>query len=266
MKSADSSEFVIGVVGGMGTYATIDYFKRIADAFPADKEWERPRILIDNRCTMPSRVRAILYGERREELVELLAQSACSLIAAGATHVFYACNTSHVFLEEIYAFAPEVRGHIVDMIDLLANAMRGERVASALLLATEGTIQTGIYQSKFEGTGIDVVVPDNELQKEIRFFIEVVKKGDFSSAEVRDFAKWFDSLREDDIILGCTELPVIWRRARADSMLSRDGRAVHDPIQCVIQEMVRLFEEKRACGHDYEAKQRAGKRFEEREV
>ena len=54
---------VIGVLGGMGTYATINLFNQYAEMFPAEKEWERPRIIIDNRCTMPSRVRAYLYDE-----------------------------------------------------------------------------------------------------------------------------------------------------------------------------------------------------------
>ena len=62
-------EFVIGVLGGMGTYATINLFKQYAKVFPAEKEWDRPRIIIDNRCTMPSRVRAFLYNENVDELI-----------------------------------------------------------------------------------------------------------------------------------------------------------------------------------------------------
>ena len=64
------SEYTIGILGGMGSYATLHFFSRILDAFPAEKEWERPRVIIDNRCTMPSRVRAYLYGERKQELVD----------------------------------------------------------------------------------------------------------------------------------------------------------------------------------------------------
>lgn len=75
MKGGYSDEVAVGIVGGMGSYATVGFFKRLVDAFPARHEWERPRILIDNRCTMPSRVRAILYGERRDELVRQLAES-----------------------------------------------------------------------------------------------------------------------------------------------------------------------------------------------
>ena len=61
----------IGILGGMGSYATVEIFRRMVEAFPAEKEWDRPRILIDNNCIMPSRVRAILYNEKREELLEL---------------------------------------------------------------------------------------------------------------------------------------------------------------------------------------------------
>ena len=66
---------VVGILGGMGTYATVDFFKRLADSFPAEKEWERPRMIIDNHCTMPSRVRALLYREKRKELVDDLVGS-----------------------------------------------------------------------------------------------------------------------------------------------------------------------------------------------
>ena len=65
----NSKPYAIGVLGGMGTYATIHLFRQYAEMFPAEKEWDRPRIIIDNRCTMPSRVRAALYGENRERLI-----------------------------------------------------------------------------------------------------------------------------------------------------------------------------------------------------
>ena len=76
-------DLVIGVLGGMGTYATINLFKRYAEVFPAEKEWERPRIIIDNRCTMPSRVRAFLYHENVERLIDEMANSIDGLLKIG---------------------------------------------------------------------------------------------------------------------------------------------------------------------------------------
>ena len=85
-------DLIIGVLGGMGTYATINLFKQYAEVFPAEKEWERPRIIIDNRCTMPSRVRAFLYHENVDELVDEMAASSDGLVKwGGGVGKAYSC-------------------------------------------------------------------------------------------------------------------------------------------------------------------------------
>ena len=76
-------DLVIGVLGGMGTYATINLFKQYAEVFPAEKEWDRPRIIIDNRCTMPSRVRAFLCHENVDKLVDEMSDSIEGLLKMG---------------------------------------------------------------------------------------------------------------------------------------------------------------------------------------
>lgn len=74
----------------MGTYATIHLFKQYAEIFPAKKEWDRPRIVIDNRCTMPSRVRAFLYNENVDQLVAEMAGSMQYLTDAGCNRIILA--------------------------------------------------------------------------------------------------------------------------------------------------------------------------------
>ena len=107
MKNKD---LVIGVLGGMGTYATLNLFKIYTKVFPAVKEWERPRIIIDNRCTMPSRVRAYLYNEKTDELIKEMTESMDYLVKAGANKVILACMTSHLFLPYIYKEVPKLKG------------------------------------------------------------------------------------------------------------------------------------------------------------
>ena len=80
----------IGVLGVMGTYATIHLFKKYAEIFPAKKEWDRPRIVIDNRCTMPSRVRAFLYNENVDQLISEMADSMQYLTDAGCNRIILA--------------------------------------------------------------------------------------------------------------------------------------------------------------------------------
>ena len=48
---------------------------------------------------MPSRVRAILYNEKREELISRMSASMQNLISAGASRIILGCNTSHVFFK-----------------------------------------------------------------------------------------------------------------------------------------------------------------------
>ena len=75
VMSNKMDDYVIGIVGGMGSYATVKFFERIVDSFPVEREWERPRIVIDNKCTMPSRVRSILYDENTDLLINELSDS-----------------------------------------------------------------------------------------------------------------------------------------------------------------------------------------------
>ena len=79
---------VIGILGGMGSFATLHFFEAVLKAFPAGKEWDRPRVIIDNRCTMPSRVLAVLEGVKYDLLVSGLTDSVRSLINAGATKIY----------------------------------------------------------------------------------------------------------------------------------------------------------------------------------
>ena len=113
---------VIGILGGMGSYATVEIFRRVIDAFPAEKEWDRPRILIDNNCIMPSRVRAILYEEKREELIEAMTESINQLVRCGAEQIILGCVTAHCFFDRL----PH-QDIIVSMITETAKAV-GEEV------------------------------------------------------------------------------------------------------------------------------------------
>ena len=96
-------DLVIGVLGGMGTYATINLFKQYAEVFPAEKEWDRPRIIIDNRCTMPSRVRAFLYHENVEQLVNALSDSIEGLLIIGGGGV----SKNHPCMQYIASVSPQ---------------------------------------------------------------------------------------------------------------------------------------------------------------
>lgn len=224
----------IGIIGGMGSYATLDIFRRFLEAFPAEKEWDRPRILIDNRCTMPSRVRAILYQEERPALVSELAKAAQGLINCGADYLVFACNTSHVFLDEIFRLVPAARSKTIHLIHALAEKMAEDNIRGAYLLASEGTIESKIYQSLFPQYDIVLTVPDAACFKQIRMQIEIVKQNCLNADARACFHEFCESIPEKYIILGCTELPIL--------AVGYDGKKILlDPIDAVIQKTRKMI-------------------------
>ena len=174
-------EYVLGVLGGMGTYATIHLFQQYAELFPAEKEWDRPRIIIDNNCTMPSRVRAVLYNENWDELVTRMAESIRILIEAGATQIILGCNTSHVFLEDVYKIIPEARAKVINIIDTCVSELKEKRIKTVYLLATEGTIISGEYNKKLDMAGIRCDSPSEEEFSKLRLCIEAVKQNKYDN-------------------------------------------------------------------------------------
>ena len=219
------NNYTIGVLGGMGTYATIHAFRQYAEVFPAEKEWDRPRLIIDNRCTMPSRVRAFLYNENVEKLVHEMTDSITHLMSMGCDRILLACNTSHLFLPEIYKIIPEAEKRVVNIIESCVNKIREDKVKKVYLLATEGTIESRVYQSSLEKYGIQVVAPHVKEYALIRECIEGVKQNKYTE----DLKMIFYDLinRSDTYILGCTELPVLYEKYSGENL---NCKKIYDPI------------------------------------
>ncbi len=228
--------YVIGVLGGMGTYATLHLFRQYAAVFPAGKEWERPRILIDNRCTMPSRVRAALYGENREHLILEMTDSVGSLIKSGCSRIILACNTAHLFLSDIYARLPEAEGKILNLIEVCADVLSEKKVREVLLLASEGTIDSGIWQEACRMRGIRCETPAKEEYPLIRNCIEAVKRNEYTDDVRAAFSEFLH--RNTACVLGCTELPVLYEKYQ-DSCI---GTEVYDPVLITLTEMRKEYE------------------------
>lgn len=223
---------VIGIIGGMGSYATVDFFKRCIDAFPVEKEWDRPRILIDNYCTMPSRVRAILYNERKEELIEDLSESMKNMVKCGVKQIVLACNTSHVFLPEVFKKVPEAKDKVIHIIDECARFCSTMGEGQTYLLASEGTILCGIYDEFFAKYNCDLLHPGEETFGSLREFIEAVKQNYIDKEVSKKFIDFLNKLPGETIILGCTELPILY--AESISRGLKTSKHIVDPLECAI--------------------------------
>ncbi|MCD7858536.1 MAG: amino acid racemase [Clostridiales bacterium] len=230
------NNMVIGIIGGMGSYATVNFFKRLVDAFPGEKEWDRPRIILDNYCTMPSRVRAILYNENRNELVKDLSTATEHMIQCGVDYIVLACNTSHVFLPDIISNVPDSETKFINIIDSCAKELHEKKIARCGLIATEGTLDTCIYQSVFDGYSIAIDAPTKEQYGEIRYFIESVKQNKISEEVIDAFAKFIESFQNNYVILGCTELPILYQACVERGCIP--NKKICDPLQSTIKQLV----------------------------
>lgn len=228
--------FVIGVLGGLGTYATINLFRQYAEVFPAEKEWERPRIVIDNRCTMPSRVRAFLYNENVEKLIDEMSDSMKHLVDSGCTKIILACNTSHLFLPKIYEKVPELRNKVMNIIDNCIEEIKNDGADVVYLLGSEGTIESRIYQSKLEQNGIKCLVPEPKEYGLLRECIEAVKQNKYTDEIQNKFSTLVN--RYDSCILGCTELPILYEKY-IDAVQCEE---VYDPLLLALQKLKKEYD------------------------
>lgn len=225
-------DLVIGVLGGMGTYATVHFFQQYADIFEAEKEFDRPRIIIDNRCTMPSRVRAFLYNEKVDELVDEMTESMQNLVDSGCTHIVLACNTSHLFLPEIYKKIPSLENKVINIIKQCVSTIQNDGVKEVYLLGSEGTIDSCIYQNALEECGIKCIVPKKDEYSLIRECIEAVKQNKYNEKTKNIFVELVN--RYDTCILGCTELPILYDKYKSDIAKSKK---IYDPLLLVLKRL-----------------------------
>ena len=218
-----SDNITIGVVGGMGSVATVDFFKRLVESFDAKKEWDRPRIIIDNRCSMPSRVRGILYNERVDEIVDSLVDSIKMLSNNNTDYIVLACNTSHYYLDEIYKKYPECKDKIVNIIELCSNKLNEKNIKEFTLLASEGTYLSKIYDKYLDKYNIKY---NKVIEEEIREYIEAVKQLKITEDIKNNFIKFVNNLNDNVVLLGCTELPIIYELCK-----DKINKDVYDPLE-----------------------------------
>ena len=199
-------EGILGVLGGMSPQATNTFYQRIIDRTQAETDQEHLRTLIWSDAKIPDRTAGILGGDG-EAVYRSLLEGAKLLERAGCTVLAIPCNTSHYFADRLQA---ELSIPIIHMIRETAAAIRAAGKKTVGILATDGTVRTGIYQRELEAAGLTVVTPPEPLQKVVMSIIyDEIKRGETGSRE--KFGEIDAFLRQagcDCAVLGCTELSV----------------------------------------------------------
>ena len=195
----------IGVLGGMGPDATVDFMAKVVQATRAQKDQDHLRMLVDNNPHVPNRQAALLRGG--EDPGPALADMARGLAAAGADFLVMPCNTAHAFKD---AIVEAVDIPLVSIIDVTVEAC-GDAPAVGVL-ATDGCIASGVFQDALAGRGIDTLLPDDAQLQELMRLITRIKAGDRAAdvaAEMLVLANALAARGAEAIIAGCTEIPLV---------------------------------------------------------
>ena len=203
------SQKIAGVLGGMGPDATVDFMAKVIAQTNSGRDQDHVRMLVDHNPHVPNRQEAILAGG--EDPGPALAAMAAGLEARGADFLVIPCNTAYVFEDAILAATS------IPLISIISESVEAVRASapaatSVGMLATDGCLQAGIYQTGIEAAGMKSVLPTATEVDEIMGLIYAVKAGrqdEQTATAMGNLAAALVSRGADAIIAGCTEIPLL---------------------------------------------------------
>jgi aspartate racemase len=203
-----SREKVIGVIGGMGPEATVDFQRRLIARTSARDDADHLRVLVDNNPKIPSRI-AALIERTGEDPAPVLCAMAEGLERQGADFLVIPCNTAHHYLP---AIAKAVTIPLLDMVALsiaeLSKLVPQPRRIG--MLASPAVRLVGLYKERLDRAGFEAVFPDAANEAKILGVIQAVKAGRSGDAERRAYDDVARSLAGvDAFLIACTELSVL---------------------------------------------------------
>jgi aspartate racemase len=199
----------VGVLGGMGPAATLDFFARVLAESKAGRDQEHVRLIIDCNPAVPDRNAAVAgTGPSPAPVLQAMAQG---LARAGADILVMPCNAAHAFLADVKA-ATDLP--VISIIDVTVEGLRRAlpQLRSAGILASTGCLDAGLYQTALAEIGVAAVVPTGETRERFMNVLYRIKGGDTGAAVKYEMIGIADALIAQGaqaIIAGCTEVPLV---------------------------------------------------------
>ena len=203
-------EKTVGVIGGMGPEATVEFQRRLIAAVPARDDADHIHVLVDNNTKIPSRIAALIEGHGEDPLPVLIAM-AKGLEKQGADFLVIPCNTAHYYLP---AIAAAVSIPLLDMVGLsiarlAALSPKPERIG---MLASPAVQKVGLYASRLRDAGFAALFPDEAGEEKILRVIRAVKANAMTAEHRKDYAAVAGALVQagaQAFLIACTELSVL---------------------------------------------------------
>lgn len=199
---------LIGVLGGMGPSATIDFLTKLRAATAAARDQDHVPVIVHCVPQIPDRVVAILDGSD-EPFLPLLA-GVRVLERAGVTAIVMACNTAHHWHARLSREADVPILHIAHAVrHQLADA--GGLAGRIALMGTRGTREARLYEGVFDAGNAELLLPNVRAQNAIDRAIAAVKENRIVPARAaagEAVRILLDEQKADRLLLACTELPI----------------------------------------------------------
>ena len=206
---------MIGILGGMGTQAGLDFCNKLSILNRGKIDQKYPLFILYNKSNIPGRPEAIGFKSKQKNLqkynkvLKSLVAGCLSLQKSKCKFIVIPCNTAHYWYNDLQK---KIRIPIISMPKevFLHTKKKCKKNSKIGLLATEGTLKTGVY-NKFFDKNFKVITPSQSLQiKHVNKSIKFVKMGKIKEAEkiIRPAVKYLIKNKCKKIILGCTELPI----------------------------------------------------------
>ena len=204
-----STDKVVGIIGGMGPEATVDFMSRILLATPAVNDQDHVRMIVENNPRIPSR-QAAMRGEG-EDPGATIAAIATRLETAGAEFLVMPCNLAHAWRSDIESAVSIPFISIVE--ESVQSALRRSGDDSAVgLMTTPGCFTAGLYQQALAEAGRPVILQTPDELSASMSLVERIKGGDKSpevSTGLRHLADELVNRGAKVLIAACTEFPLV---------------------------------------------------------
>ena len=214
---------MIGILGGMGTQAGLDFCNKLAILYRGKIDQEYPLFVLYNKSNIPGRPESIgvqtknlsnhasnKVNKKKYLLVLKSLLNGCRLLKKSkCKFIVIPCNTAHYWYNDLQK---KINLPIINMPREVLNytVKKCKKNSRIGLLATEGTIKTGVY-NKFFDKKYNLVYPNEIYQKNyVNRAIKLVKMGRVKEANkiIKPAINYLLKNKCKKIILGCTELPI----------------------------------------------------------
>lgn len=203
---------VLGVLGGMGPLATVDFLRKLIEETPAARDEDHIPVVVYSVPQIPMRPSAILVGG--ESPLPAMLEGLRTLKHAGAVAIAIPCNTAHYWYDDLVREGGLPVVHIADaaLNELDARPLRGATIG---LIGTRGTLAAGFFQQRLAAQGYRCIVNSEADQEQLVLAaINHVKRNELDPASALLDAAVTKLAREGaaQVVLACTETPVVLDR------------------------------------------------------